>query len=831
VVSSAASTRTIRIISAAVLALGVAAGVLRAYIGPLPSPELPAVGDTRPSSMILDRDGRLLYEMADPHGGRQRRVGLDEVPLHLWQAVVATEDARFYAHHGVDAIAIVRAAFSNLRAGHIVSGASTIPQQLARLLLLPSAERTELTLRRKLREALLAISLSLRYSRDELLEHYLNQNYFGALAYGVDSASRAYFGKPVAHLDLAESAMLAGLIQSPASYSPLTHEEAARKRQQVVLGLMVQSGYITAQEASEAAQEQLRYAGGADPMLAPHAVVYAREELDRLLPPEVIAAGGLRVITTITWPLQQRAERALSRHLERLNTPQPAEPAHDVHNGAVVVLDVPTGGIAVMVGSPDYDNAVISGAVNGALAMRQPGSAVKPFTYAAAFERGYSPATVINDIATTFITADGKAYQPINYDYRFHGPVTLRQALACSYNVVAVSLLDRIGVEALPELAHRAGVSALRDTGGHGLAMTLGSSEVDLLQLARGYATLARSGFYVGTHIIERVESVDGGVLYQYQPQAPVRAVDARAAYLVTDILADNDARLPAFGARSPLETGLPAAVKTGTTTDWRDNWTLGYTTASVVGVWVGNADGAPMRGVSGVTGAAPIWNEIMHAAHRQRPATFERPDGLEAVRICSLSGELPGIACTHTREEWFIAGTAPTETCNMHQLAYVDVRTGQIATDLCGAPQCVRKSIVAWPVEVLPWAIDQGLATTRAFAAVSDTSASTPDTRAPLLAIVQPVSGTRYTVSASLPPESQAVEVRVGANGLPADASVTLLLDGQAVAGWQREPRSWLWQLEPGEHTFSAVAYLTAGQAIVSDSVTVYVSGVSGGR
>ncbi|MEN6478329.1 MAG: penicillin-binding protein 1C [Anaerolineales bacterium] len=824
----------VRVALLVLMAVAISVGGVAAYLGPLPDTTLPEAGLTAPSGYVYDRNGRLLYEMVDESGGRQRSVPLDKMPLHLRQAVVATEDARFYRHPGVDILAIGRAAFSNLRAGQIVSGASTIPQQLARMLLLPSSERTELSLRRILREAVLAIGLNVRYSRDEILERYLNQTYFGAYAYGAEAAAQTYCAKPVAQLDLAECALLAGLIQSPEVYNPLTHPEAALERQQVVLRLMVENGYLTADQAEQAANEPLRLAGNDGTMLAPHAVVYARTELESLLTPEQIAAGGLRIYTTIDLPLQQQAERALQQHLARLNTPRANEPAHNVHNGAVVVLDVATGGIAVMVGSPDYADGAIDGAVNGALALRQPGSAVKPFTYAAAFERGYGPASVLYDVPSTFTTADGKSYTPINYDYRYHGPVSLRQALGSSYNVIAVELLDRIGVQALPDLAHRAGAPALADSEAHGLAMTLGSCEVPLLQLARGYATLARGGRYLDTHLITRVETTSGEVLYQRPEPRPIQTIDERVAYLVTDILADSDARLPAFGANSALETGLPAAVKTGTTTDWRDNWTVGYTTSRVVGVWVGNADGSRMESVSGVSGAAPVWQEVMLAAHPTAPAPFVRPAGLQAVRVCTLSGKLPTSACPHSHEELFLAEDVPTETCDEHQLVAVDAATGEPVTGECSAPACVRRATIIWPAEALDWAIEQGLARPEeaaSLAAMTRSPSTTQVSETAPLRIVQPADNARYRLSEALPRSAQAIGVQVAAATLPVGSEVSLLLDDRIIATWQQSPYSALWPLEEGEHTLLARASLADGRLIESARVHIWVDQASGGN
>ncbi len=457
--------------------------------------------------------------MPPPYTGRHSPVSLDDMPESLRQAVIATEDASFYRNPGVDAWAIVRAVWINLQGGEILSGGSTITQQLARNLLLSPDERYERTLTRKLREAILAWRLARRYSKDEILELYLNEIYFGNMAYGVEAAAQAYFGKHVRDLDLAECALLAGLPQAPSYYNPLENLPEAQNRQAVVLDLMVKHGYLTADQARQAKEEKLYFASAPFDIHAPHFTMYVRGLLEEELGLERLEQGGLQIYTTLDLDLNETARDLVRYRLERLATcdgrPDACPPGgHNVRNAALVALDPQTGEILAMLGSPDYFSARIDGAVNGTTALRQPGSSIKPITYAAAFEQGaLTPATMMLDVRTSFVTREGKPYVPLNYDLQFRGPVRLREALASSYNLVAVKVLDTIGVEAMTGLARRLGITTLDDPDRLGLAVTLGGGEVRLLELAAAFAAFANGGHSVQPVAILRVEDDAGAVL------------------------------------------------------------------------------------------------------------------------------------------------------------------------------------------------------------------------------------------------------------------------------------------------------------------------------
>ncbi|NJN68381.1 MAG: PBP1A family penicillin-binding protein [Chloroflexaceae bacterium] len=638
----------------------------------LPAPDHLRARAARSNTRILDRNGRVLDEIPDPLSGRQRPLPLEEIPLTLRQATIAIEDRRFYHHPGLDLRGILRAAWHNLTSRSITAGGSTITQQLARNFLLDPQMAQQRTLERKIREAVLALKLSSRFSKDEILALYLNQTFYGGMSYGVEAAAQHLFGKPARDLDLAESALLAGLPQAPSSYNPLTNLKAARERQKQVLAAMVREGFITPAQSRAAWDEPLQFATSEPPMHAPHFVFAVLDQLAAACGPDAVTRGGLVVTTTLDIDLQAAAQAIVERRVALLSTPRHGDPGHHVRNGAVVVLDPSDGAILAMVGSPDFGDAAIQGQVNGALAPRQPGSAIKPLTYAAALERGWTPATMVLDAPSAFPTREGRPYRPENYDRTYHGLLSLREALATSSNVAAVQVLHSIGVPSLLDMAGRLGITSLQSgSGRYGLALTLGGGEVTLLELTAAYAAFANGGFRVAPYAIVAVEG--GGacpVLAGSTPGEPTKpaphaepepepALSPQVAYLISDMLSDRYARMRAFGEQSILDIARPAAVKTGTTGDWRDNWTVGYTPDRVVGVWVGNADGQPMESVSGVSGAGPIWHDVMLAAHRDiPPRPFPRPDGIDEALICAggTGANPPGTACAATRLERFIA-------------------------------------------------------------------------------------------------------------------------------------------------------------------------------
>jgi 1A family penicillin-binding protein len=794
-----------------------------------------------PSSKVYDRDGRLLFEMPPPYSGFHSPLPLDEMPEALRQAVVATEDAHFYQNPGVDLPAILRSAWLNLRSGRIVSGASTITQQLARNLLMSPEERYDQSYRRKLREAILAWRITRRYSKDEILALYLNEIYFGNLAYGAEAAAQTHFGKHVRDLDLAECALLAGLPQSPPMYNPFENLEAAKKRQAVVLGLMVEQGYITAEQARQAGQEKLYFASAPFDIHAPHFVMYVRGLLEQQLGLERLEQGGLNIYTTLDLDLNETARDVVRYRLERFaecNGQQSDCPpgGHNVRNAALVALDPQTGEILAMLGSPDYFSARIDGAVNGTTALRQPGSSIKPITYAAAFESGIgsgrdalTPATMMLDVRTSFVTREGAPYVPLNYDLQFRGPVLLREALASSYNLIAVKVLDAVGVEAMTGLARRLGITTFDEPNRLGLAVTLGGGEVRLLEETAAYAAFANGGRAVQPIAVRRVEDAKGHILWSQAPGEGSQVLDERVAYLISNILSDNTARIPSFGEESVLKLTHPAAVKTGTTTDFRDNWTVGYTPDLVVGVWAGNADNEPMREISGVSGAAPVWHDFMEAALKGSPGhEFQRPDGLVEVEVCALSGLLPGPDCPHRVTELFVAGTEPPQTCTMHQRIAIDRATGLRATEDTPPELIIQKVYTLLPPEAQEWGREHGIAAPppgldQQAADSKQQVALAPGRNLPMV-ISSPDEGAVYRLDPALPRDAQRIEVLAYSGQGASLREVTLLVDGLPLARFGAPPYKALWRLEPGRHVFSAEGMTLSGERVTSGEVRVEV-------
>lgn len=613
---------------------------VEAYLQEYQEGPLPRLFQT---TRIYDRSGVLLAEVFGE--GRRTWVGLDQVSRHLIHATIATEDASFYSHSGVDPVRIVGALWQNIDQDQIVSGASTITMQLARNLFMGLELRYDKSLDRKILEAGLAQELTQIYSKDEILEMYLNLLNYGHMAYGPEAAAQVYFGKPAINLTLAEATLLAGIPQQPANLDLFLNWEGAKARQRVVLDLMVRHGYLTPEgaDAVHAAPVELRADPDSNTVRAPHFVQYVIESLDQRLGEGYTRRAGLNLITTLDFPLHEAAQQVVARKVGEL------QPQFDLNNGALVALKPGTAEVLVMVGSADFTDASIDGQVNVATRMRQPGSSIKPILFALAMDKDLvAPASVLKDEPVTYDLPDGTTYEPLNYDRKFHGEVSVRKALGNSYNVPAVKLLDRLGVEQMVTGARAMGLVSLSpEPGRYGLSLTLGGGEVTLLDMVTAYHTLANGGRYLPPVSILSMTDSQGRAI-DVDPPEPTPVISEAAAFLVTDILSDDDARTPTFAADGVLNLSRPAAVKTGTTDDWRDNWTIGYTRYLVAGVWAGNTDGRPMRESSGAMGAAPIWRAFMEAvladpaflARLEAPAaeeawTFVPPATVERLNNC----------------------------------------------------------------------------------------------------------------------------------------------------------------------------------------------------
>jgi membrane peptidoglycan carboxypeptidase len=840
--------RLIFILLPLVLSLLLAVAVWNWLFIDLPSLDRLTENLTIPSTKILARDGRLLYEIADPAGHHHTTLPLSEIPLTLQQATIATEDASFYTNPGVDLVGILRAVWINLSGGEVLAGGSTLTQQVARNMLLDPQERAERTLTRKLRESLLAWRLSRAYAKEDILALYLNQTYYGHLAYGVDAAAQTFFGKSARALDLAETALLAGLPQAPSVYDPLLFPEAAKERQAVVLELMVKHGDLTAEAAQSAKDEQLQFVSNEFPIEAPHFVFYVWNWLEQKYGPEVLYSG-LVVTTTLDLDLTRAAQDIAQRRLQQIAADK-SGPAHNATDVALVALDPRSGQILALLGSPDYFDGAISGAINLAVSPRQPGSAIKPITYAAAFSpelcpsltpsplspalgggegtgvRGqcpWTPATMILDVRTAFVTKEGFSYVPQNYDRAFHGPVSARAALAGSLNLPAVITLDHVGLPNLIRLAGRLGLTTLSDADRFGLALTLGGGEVRLLDLTAAYATFANGGTHIAPIAILQIRNSTGDLIEQWSPRAGERVLDERVAYLISDILADNNARAATFGFNSILQIGRPAAVKTGTTTDYRDNWTVGYTPELAVGVWAGNADFTPMVDLSGVSGAGPIWHDFMREALKGKPESqFTPPPGLVRAEVCLPSGLLPTPLCPRTRAEFFLAGTVPTQPDNLYQAVKIDARTDHLADANTPAEFVTEKIFLVLPPEAREWARQNGVPQPPARRASNLPLGERPTSNFPLQ-ITSPDPKTIYQISPRLPRASQQIPFRAIA-GEPM-ASVTFILDGQRLATMNAEPFEMWWALAAGAHQLMAEGVLKNGGVVQSLAVQFTVN------
>jgi penicillin-binding protein 1C len=809
-------------------------------------PEIRSIPEhlNQPSLRITDRNGRPLYEILPSEGGRHAVVALENIPACLKQATIAVEDENFYTNPGVDAVGILRAFWINLRGGETLAGGSTITQQVARNLLLTD-ELGQRSLRRKLRESLLAWQMSQSFSKDEILALYLNQTFYGGFAYGAEAAARTYFGKPASELFLPECALLAGLPQAPALYNPFTDPAAAKKRQSVVLGLMEKDGLISAAERQQAEQVPLSYNTAPFPIRAPHFAWLVKAQADSLFTSgQLDPQASLVIRTTLDLNAQGIAEQAVARQIAKFKADGGLD--HHVNNAAVVVLDVKNGEILALVGSADYFNESIAGALNMATTPRQPGSAFKPFIYAEAFNPAHRPAfgagqtagqapqkaspwtaaTPIMDVETAFPTHDSSVYIPQNYDEREHGLVPARTALGSSLNIPAVAALQKVGLPEMVNLAGQLGITTLGDPDEYDLSLALGGGQMSLLELTGAYATLANHGYFPGHYAILDIRDADGNLLYTQEKTPQTQVFDPRVAWLVSDILNDDNARLIGFGRNSTLRLDRPAAVKTGTTTNFHDNWTVGYTPANpagqapslVVGVWVGNSDYQAMREVNGLTGAAPIWAATIRALLQGKPEEeFLRPEGLTQAKVCTYSGLLPTPFCDKTHTEWFIDGTQPTQPDNIYQQVFIDTATGQLADYSTPAERRQPQIVLDLPAPLQRWAHSQGLQL------LSDFSNETSKTGSAALTLTSPQSGSSYRLSDQTALSAQQIPVEILAG--TGVTHITLWVDGQRFAAFESAPFRLWWPLTEGAHEFQAHGVDGNGETVISNVVEIMVT------
>jgi penicillin-binding protein 1C len=647
------------------------------------------------STQIYDRHQTLLYEI---YTDTQRTpVTLTSLPPYITQATIAIEDQSFYSHFGFSFQGMIRATKNTLLKNRL-QGGSTITQQLVKTALLEDPERT---VKRKLREAVLTIATEIRYSKDEILEMYLNHIPYGGTAYGIEAAAQRYFGKTAHELNLAETTLLVGLPQAPSRYSPFTNPESAKARQYEVLRRMVEDGYIDQEVANRAFDTPLSYIAPTTNIKAPHFVFYIKDLLVERYGIEKVEKGGLRVITTLDMQIQDMAQASVSAEVASLEKAK-------VGNGAALVTRPDTGEILAMIGSKNYFNTAQGGQVNVTTRLRQPGSSIKPLNYVTALQlKTMLPSTPILDMPTCFTHGGLNTYCPRNYNYRFHGIVSFRSALANSYNIPAVKVLAINSLESMIATSSAMGISTFTTPERYGLALTLGGGEVTMTDMATAFGTLANQGVRVDLNPFLKISDYTGKVYEEYLPESTAtsveyfydeesshtnelgylhnglkRVLNREPAYLISHILSDNNARTPAFGSNSKLLIrGHTVSVKTGTTNDLRDNWTIGYTPQYVVASWIGNNDNSPMNQsvVSGVTGAAPIWHGIMTELLKNVEDTeLRQPAGIKAISVCSNTGTyaVDGIECSG-RSELFWDQALPQQPAVSRKEIWVYKDTG----------------------------------------------------------------------------------------------------------------------------------------------------------
>lgn len=660
------------------------------------------------STQIFDRNGQLIFAFS----GEKKRlpITLQEVPDFAEQATIAVEDKNFYRHIGIQPKSVARAFLNNiLPAKRSTQGGSTITQQYVKNALLTQKR----TLSRKIKEVILSLELEAIYSKDQILEFYLNEIPYGTNAYGIEAASRTYFGKPAKDLTLAEAAALVALPQAPTYYSPYgSHKDELLRRKNFVLDQIVKENYIAKSQADEAKKQEIKFAARRDAITAPHFVFYVKEYLVDQYGEKMVDEGGLKVTTTLDLETQKQAEQAVEEGSKNLDK-------RGANNAALAAVDTKTGQILAMVGSVDYFNEEIDGQVNVTTAKRQPGSSFKPLVYATAFKGKYNPAFTLYDFSTDF----GGGYRPDNYTGQNYGPVTMRQALANSLNIPAVKTLGLVGVKNAIATAQDLGVTTLTQPDRYGLALVLGGGEVRPLEMAGAFAAFGNEGKYNPTAAILKVENNKGQVLEEFKQPKNAQRIDAQIAYEITHILSDNDARQMVFGFTGAFNVpGQKTFVKTGTTQEFRDGWAIGGSRYITAAVWAGNTNNKPMKkGADGSVVALPIWNKFMTVYHKTKQAEdFPIPTGIQTVTVDKLSNKLPTEVSPELVSDIFASWQVPADKDDVHVKVKVNKLTGKLATEFTPADLVEERLFTAirsempgnpnWEGPVQAWAAENGL-------------------------------------------------------------------------------------------------------------------------
>ncbi|HLC44940.1 MAG TPA: penicillin-binding protein [Patescibacteria group bacterium] len=681
------------------------------YSKDLPDPDKLTNRVIPESTKIYDRNGELLYDI---HGEAQRTlISFDDMPQGIKQATIAIEDKDFYRHSGISIGRILYSAAFDVLTFSKSQGASTITQQLVRNALLSR----EKSIARKIKEIVLALEIERKYTKDEILKLYLNEIPYGSTVYGIQAAAQSFFNKNAKDLTLAESAYLAALPQSPTLLSPYgPNRDKLEDRKNTVLKLMEDQGFINHEQREAAKNEKVSFSAVKNSIKAPHFVLYIEEQLAERYGENTLQEGGLLVTTSLDMKLQRSAEEAIAENIEHNET------RYGAKNASLVAIDPKTGQILAMVGSRDFFDNTNDGQVNVALRPRQPGSSFKPYVYATAFKQGLSPATMLMDVITNFGSFGGEEYVPQNYTGKNHGPVSIRQALAGSLNVPAVKTILLVGVKPSIDTAHDLGITTLQDESRYGPSLVLGGGEVRLIDHVAAFGVFANSGTRMPLVPILKVADSHNNTLEEYQEKAGQQVLDPQIAYLITSILSDNNARTFIFGAKNYLTLpDRPVAAKTGTTQEFRDAWTIGYTPQIATGVWVGNNDNSAMKsGADGSAVAAPIWNSFMKKAHAGLTAQpFVRPNGIRDIAVDTLSGKLPTAYTPSTKPEIFASFALPEQSDDLHIPVKIDKTTllpankntpdENIETRLYTIFHSEKPDDPNWETPVREWAIANG--------------------------------------------------------------------------------------------------------------------------
>ncbi|MEQ8188760.1 MAG: penicillin-binding protein 1C [Candidatus Eremiobacterota bacterium] len=744
----------------------------------IPLPSVSLYPQKMVSCNILDRKGNLLRTILSSGSATASWIKLDSISTHMVDATVAAEDKRFYSHFGIDVIATFRALVQDLIEGHIVSGGSTITQQLAGI----AYDIPRGSIRCKIFEAIYAIKIDFKYSKKEIVELYLNRAPYGNQTYGIEGASLLYFGKPSSQLSIAESAFLASIPRSPGIYDPYRNFEETKKEQSLILKRMYRNGRISEREYKQAGEEPLLVIPLSDTFLAPHFCDFIQKEIS-----EKHMSGISQVRTGLDLYLQKEVEKILKNTVASLKD-------RGVTNGAVLIVDNHTGDILVMAGSVDFFSH--EGQVNACTALRQPGSTLKPFTYGLALEHGFRASDLIPDLPMNIPTKKG-IYIPRNYDNRFHGPVRFRQALGCSYNIPAIEIEQKVGVEGLLGKLHEAGFESLTEEPDYyGVALTLGDGEVTLMELVRAYSGLAGGGIVKSLNVIKELRDDKGNKIYFPCENTERRIFSSETSFILTDIMADNKARVPAFGRENPLDLPFPCASKTGTSRGFRDNWTIGYTPSFTVGVWAGNFNADPMEDVSGITGTGPIFRDIMYLLKEEYPEkdrNFTVPEKIISLNICPSSGDIPGPYCPGRIKEYFLEGTGPAGGCKVHRMINIDRRTDSPASSDCPQAYIFKKIYEIYPPLYYNWMKEQGIMPSQHILTLLENPAcNTP-------VIVFPSKGDIFKIDPVLRKEYQVIHMKAVA---PEGAGIiSWYIDGK-LEGKTKNPFVFKWHLAHGEHT-----------------------------